>query len=74
MMPEQVWYLTKLTQSGTKIRDAGMPMPELISSMPMPSFAPFFINGAILFQMSLKVIQYPPKAVLEVIQYPLAKD
>jgi hypothetical protein len=44
-MPEQVWYRTKLTQSGiflvryqTKIRDAGMPMPALVSSMPMPSY------------------------------------
>jgi hypothetical protein len=42
-MLEQVWYQTKLTQSGiflvrywTKIRDARMPMPALISSMPMP--------------------------------------
>jgi hypothetical protein len=45
MMPEQVWYRTKLTQSGivlvryrTKIWDAGMLMPALVSSMPMPSY------------------------------------
>jgi hypothetical protein len=45
-MPEQVQYRTKRTQSGifivrywTKIRDAGMPMPALVSSMPMPSYA-----------------------------------
>jgi hypothetical protein len=45
-MPEQVRYRTKLTQSGiflvryrTKIRHAGMPMPALVSSMPMPSYA-----------------------------------
>ncbi len=45
-MPEQVRYRTKLTQTGiflvqyrTKIRDAGMPMPALVSSMPMPSYA-----------------------------------
>ncbi len=45
-MPEQVWYRTKLTQSGiflvryqTKIRDAGIPMPAFVSSMPMPSYA-----------------------------------
>jgi hypothetical protein len=38
-------YLTKLTQSGiflvryrTEIRDAGMPMPALVSSMLMPSY------------------------------------
>jgi hypothetical protein len=44
-MPEQVWYRTKLTQSGiflvryrTKIRDAGMPMPALVFWMPMPSY------------------------------------
>ncbi len=47
-MPEQVWYRTKLTQSGiflvryrTKVRDAGMPMPALVSSMPMPSYVYF---------------------------------
>ncbi len=45
-MPKPVRYQTKLTQSGiflvryqTKIRDAGMPMPALVSSMPMPSYA-----------------------------------
>jgi hypothetical protein len=45
MMLEQVRYQTKLTQSGiflvwyrTKIRDAGMPVPVLVSSMPMPSY------------------------------------
>ncbi len=45
-MLEQVRYRTKLTQSGiflvrywTKIRDAGMLMPALVSSMPMPSYA-----------------------------------
>jgi hypothetical protein len=44
MIPEQVRYRTKLTQPGifvvryrTKIRDAGMPMPALVFSMPMPS-------------------------------------
>ncbi len=43
-IPEQVRYRTKLTQFGifvvryrTKIRDAGMPMPALVFSMPMPS-------------------------------------
>jgi hypothetical protein len=45
-MPEQVRYRTKFTQSGivlvryrTKIGDAGMPMPALVSSMLMPSYA-----------------------------------
>ncbi len=44
-MPEQVRYRTKVTQSDiflvrywTKIWDAGMPMPALVSSMPMPSY------------------------------------
>jgi hypothetical protein len=44
-MLEQVRYQTKLTQSGIflvwnwpKIRDAGMPMPALVSSMSMPSY------------------------------------
>jgi hypothetical protein len=44
-MPKPARYRTKLTQSGiylvqyrTKIRDAGMPMPTLVSSMPMPSY------------------------------------
>ncbi len=46
MMPKPVRYQTKLTQSGiflvryrTKIQDAGMLMPALVSSMPMPSYA-----------------------------------
>ncbi len=45
-MLELVWYRTKLTQSGIflvryqmKIWDAGMPMPALVSSVPMPSYA-----------------------------------
>jgi hypothetical protein len=45
-MPEQVQYRAKLSQSGifsvrygTKFWDAGMPMPALVSSMPMPSNA-----------------------------------
>ncbi len=38
MMPEQVRYCTKLTQYRTKIRDAGMPMPPLVSWMLMPSY------------------------------------
>jgi hypothetical protein len=45
-IPEQVRYRTKLTQSGifvvqyrTKSRDAGMPMPALVFSMPMPRFS-----------------------------------
>ena len=49
-MLKQVRYRTKLTQSGiflvryrTKIRDAGMPMPALVSSMPMPSYACPFV-------------------------------
>jgi hypothetical protein len=47
-MPKPVRYRTKLTQSGiflvryrTKIRDAGMPMPALVSSMPMPRYGNF---------------------------------
>jgi hypothetical protein len=46
MMPEQVRYRNKRTSSGiflvwyrNKIMDAGMPMPALVSSMPMPSYA-----------------------------------
>ncbi len=49
-LPEQVRYRTKLTQSGiflvryrTKIRDAGIPIPALVSSMPMQSYAKFHI-------------------------------
>ncbi len=44
-MPGIVQYRTKPRQSGiflvryrTKIIDAGMPMPALVSSMPMPSY------------------------------------
>jgi hypothetical protein len=43
-------YRTKLILSGiflvryrTKIRDAGLPMPALVSSMPMPSYAKEYI-------------------------------
>ncbi len=59
-MPEQAQYRTKLTQSGiflvryrTKIRDAGMPMPALVSSMPMPSYATYGDQG----------VWYPPNRV-----------
>jgi hypothetical protein len=43
-MPGLVWYRAKPRQSGifryrTGIIDAGMPMPALVSSMPMPSYA-----------------------------------
>jgi hypothetical protein len=45
-MPKQVWYRTKLNQSGiflvryrSKIQDAGVLMPALVYSMPMPSYA-----------------------------------
>ncbi len=44
-MPEQVLYRTKPMQSGiflvrywNKIMDAGVPMPVLVSLMPMPSY------------------------------------
>jgi hypothetical protein len=44
-MPELVWYRTKLTQSAislvrfrTKILDARMLIPALVTSMPMPSY------------------------------------
>jgi hypothetical protein len=46
MMPGIVQYWTKPRQSGIflvryriEIIDAGMPMPALVSSMPMPSYA-----------------------------------
>ncbi len=54
----QVRYRTKLTQSGiflvrylTKILDARMPMPALVFSMPMPSYA---------YQLDLLVGYYTP--------------
>ncbi len=47
-MPGQVRYRTKPRQSGifwvryrTESIDAGMPMPELVSWMPMPSYGNF---------------------------------
>jgi hypothetical protein len=50
-IPEQVRYRTKLTQSDiclvrfwTKIRDAGMQVPALVYSMPMPSYLIFLTN------------------------------
>ncbi len=49
-MPKPVRYRTKMTQSGilldrcqTKIGDAGMPIPALVSLMPMPSYAVCFV-------------------------------
>ncbi len=44
--PEQVRYRIKLTsiflvRYRTKIWDAGMPMPALVSSMPIPSYMAF---------------------------------
>ncbi len=81
-MPEQVRYRTKLTQSGiflvwyqTEIRDAGMPMPALVSSMPMPSYASFLVTEAVLLQTSMDVIiQCPLTISLDGHQYPLEKD
>jgi hypothetical protein len=61
-MPEQVRYRTKLTQSGiflvryrTKIRLAGMPMPALVSSMPMPSYAAQAVDDSRLLDSPLRV-------------------
>jgi hypothetical protein len=52
--PKQVWYQTKLIQSGiflgryrTKIRDAGIQMPALVSSMPTPSYGWYVIKLSI---------------------------
>jgi hypothetical protein len=69
-MPEQVWYQTKLTQSGlflvrywTKIY-AGMPMPALVSSMPalvssilMPSYGLKYkeLRSFVSLRLSFKV-------------------
>jgi hypothetical protein len=60
-MPERVRYRTKLTQSGffkvwywTKLRDAGMPMPALVSSIPMPSYDNILKgvqNGEVLYML-----------------------
>jgi hypothetical protein len=62
-MPEQVQYQTKLKQSGiflvwyqTKIRDAGMPMAALVSSMPMPSYGS--IKTLFLIQKSGSPLQH----------------
>jgi hypothetical protein len=58
--PKPVRYRTKLTQSGiflvryrTKIRDTGMPMPALVSSMPMPSYAVILLLFLSLFLIVL---------------------
>jgi hypothetical protein len=55
-VPEPVQYRTKLMQSGiflfqyrTEIMDAGIPMPALVSSMPMPSFV---LNYVFAFQLA----------------------
>jgi hypothetical protein len=59
-MPEQVRYRTNLTQSGiflvwyrTKIRQAGMPMPALVFSMPMPSYANNHLLGGIYLDIRI---------------------
>ncbi len=38
-MREPVWYWTKLMQYRTEIMGAGILMPALVSSMPMPSYS-----------------------------------
>ncbi len=60
-IPEQVRYQTNLTQSGiflvryrTKIRDAGMPMPALVFSMLMHSYAQKQGSNKVLY-----VLMYP---------------
>ncbi len=61
-MPEQVWYRTKLMQSGiflvryrNKIMDAGMPMPALVSSMPMPNYATRIKTNSEMWVLALTV-------------------
>ncbi len=62
---EHVWYWTKLTQSDiflvwyrTKIWDAGMPMPVLVSSMPMPSYVlSFSFSDCLSCPYKVKVAQ-----------------
>jgi hypothetical protein len=51
MMPGLIWYRTKPAQSGislvwyrNEIMDAGMPMPALVSPMPMPSYDENFFS------------------------------
>ncbi len=54
-------YQTKLMQSGilfryrTEIMDAGIPMPALVSSMPMPSFATYVIPHNTLYYCNTTV-------------------
>jgi hypothetical protein len=55
MMPEQVQYQTKLTQSSiflaqylTELVDAGMPMPALVFLIPMTSYAVHCQSNSVL--------------------------
>ncbi len=64
-MPKTVRYRTKLTQSGiflvqyrTKIQDAGMPMPVLVSSMPMPSYASLLLPKTTAGQKIVKALKH----------------
>jgi hypothetical protein len=66
-MPKPVRYRTKLMQSGifllryrTKIRDAGMPMPALVSSMPMPSYAFLLVSIERISQGQNLLLKRPP--------------
>jgi hypothetical protein len=60
-MPGQVRYRTKPRQSGiflvryqTVIIDAGMPMPALVSWMPMPSYAYSGLDGILVSHLTVK--------------------
>jgi hypothetical protein len=51
---DTVWHF--LVQFRTKIRDAGMPMPALVSSMPMPTYA--YLYMYILYLTDQLFIQF----------------
>jgi hypothetical protein len=62
-MPGQVSYRTKLMQSGiflvryrTKILDAGMPMLELVLSMPMTSYAAGVTSSSLAIGQTIRVL------------------
>jgi hypothetical protein len=74
-MPEQVRYRTKLTQSGiflvwyqTKIRDAGMPMPAVVSSMPMRIYGYYACTRGLneIYSYKERELQVKTKAKCEI--------
>jgi hypothetical protein len=71
LVPDWKKLMTKLTQSGiflvwywTKIWDAGMPMPALVSSMPMPSYVVRYPQYRLLGLAMKSLLSHLPSSLL----------